>query len=176
MRSGFISVSEKLLVDHCPHHRSFSMHLTLFILFAIAAMSVGVILPQQQLERRDTMLNTGPGCIPYLDPEAYLQNQYTVLEWYSGGGPTLSRNDLTSCLNEYGCGNFSDSWTGNICGGRGWFKGFPSSKTSSTDCFKELAPWVLLNGIHSGNTYYKAQLGRNGCYMGYNYPELDSSQ
>ena len=151
------------------------MHFTLFSLFALAAVSTGVIIPQQ-LERRDTMLNTDPGCISYLDPEALLENQDNVLQWYSGGGPGLSHLDLTSCLNEYGCGNFSDSWTGNVCGGRGWFKGPPSSKISSTECFKELAPWVLLMGIQSGNTYYMARLGRNGCYMGYNEPESDSSQ
>ena len=151
------------------------MHHTLLILFALAAASVGIGLPQRHLRQRDTMLNTDPGCIPYTDPRARLENQNNVIQWYSGGSPTLSQLDLTSCLNDYGCGNFSESWTGNICGGRGWFKGPPNSKTSNNECFQELAPWVLLNGIQSGNAYYKAQLGRKGCYMGYNDPAAISS-
>lgn len=116
------------------------MHHALLILFALAAMSMGINLPQRHLERRDTTLNTGPGCISYTDPSALLQNQNTVTEQSSGGSPTLSQLDLATCLNEYGCGNFANSWDGNVCGGRGWFKGPPNSKTSNTQCYQVLAP------------------------------------
>ena len=141
------------------------MHPMLLILFALAATSFGIILPHQDLKIRDSMLNTSPGCISYTDPRALLENQNSVLEWYSGGSPALGQQDLTGCLNEYGCGDFSNSWNGNVCGGRGWFKGPPDSKTSNVECFQELAPWVLAHGIQTGNSYYKAQLGRGGCYM-----------
>ena len=150
------------------------MHHTLLILFALAATSMGIGLPQRNLERRDTMLNTGTGCISYIDPNVYLQNQGVVTEQYSSGSSGLSRLDLSTCLDDYGCGNFSDSWNGNVCGGRGWFKGPPTNKISSSECYQELAPWVLLNGIQAGNTYYKAMLGRY-CYMGYNDPSPDAS-
>lgn len=147
------------------------MHHTLLVLFALAATSVAISLPARHLEPRERMLNTGADCIPYIDPRVLLQNQWKVMQWYSGYSSALNDLELTDCLNEYGCGNFSNSWQGNVCGGRGWFKGPPSSKSSSTKCFQELAPWVLLQGIKSGNTYYKAQLARNDCYMGYNDPE-----
>ena len=78
---------------------------------------------------------------------------------------------MTNCLNEYGCRNFFNSWRGNVCGGRGWFKGPPNVKTSSTKCCKDLAPWVLLNSIRGANTYYKAMLGKHDCYMGYRNPD-----
>lgn len=148
------------------------MRHTLLILFALAATSMGINLSERNLERRDDMLNTGPGCISYTNPGALLQNQNTVTEQYSGGSPALSQIDLTTCLNEYGCGNFSNSWNGNVCGGRGWFKGPPSSKTSNSQCYQELAPWVLMNGIQAGNTYYKATFGKD-CFMGYNNPDPD---
>lgn len=152
------------------------MHHMHFILFALAATSMGIDLPQRSLERRDTMLNTGPGCISYTDPDALLQNENTVTQQYSEGGPALSQPDLTTCLNEYGCGTFSNSWNGNVCGGRGWFKGPPDSKANNTECYQALAPWVLLNGIKARNTYYKAMLGHH-CYMGYNDPgPVSSSQ
>ena len=151
------------------------MHTMLLMLFAFAATSMGISLPQRGLERRDSMLNTNTGCVSYVDPSERLDNENTVLQWYSDQTMALSLSDWTSCLNEYGCGNFSDSWNGNVCGGRGWFKGPPSSKTSATDCFQQLAPWVLMQGIRGGSTYYKAQLGRSGCYMGYNDPGSDSS-
>ena len=150
------------------------MHHTLIVLFALAATSMGISLPQQNLERRDRMLNTGPGCISFTDPSVLLDNQQSVTQQYSGGSPALSQLDLTSCLNDYGCGNFSNSWNGNVCGGRGWFKGPPNSKTSNSECYQVLAPWVLLNGIQAGNTYYKAKIG-NQCYMGYNDPDPDTS-
>lgn len=150
------------------------MYHTLLVLFALAAASMGIRPSQQNLERRDDMLNTSPGCISYTDPSALLQNQNTVTEQYSGGSTALSQLDLSTCLNDYGCGNFSNSWNGNVCGGRGWFKGPPSSKTSSSHCYQELAPWVLISGIKEGNTYYKAMLGK-ACYMGYNDPDPDPS-
>ena len=146
----------------------------LFILLLLAAKSTGISIPQEDLERRDYMLNTGPGCISYPDPAALLENQNTVTQQYSGGSPAISQSDLTTCLNEYGCGNFSASWNGNVCGGRGWFKGPPNAKTSESECYQDLAPWVLLNGIQAGNTCYKAMLGK-GCYMGYNDPQPDTS-
>lgn len=151
------------------------MHHTLLIMLTLAATSSGLRLPQRHLEPRDTMLNTGPGCASYLDPDVALMDQNSVTQWYSMGSPALSQSGLTNCLNEYGCGNFSNSWNGNVCGGRGWFKGPPSSKTSSDECYHVLAPWILLNGIRSGSTYYKAMLGRKGCYMGYNDPDPDPS-
>ncbi|CAF9934674.1 MAG: hypothetical protein ALECFALPRED_006057 [Alectoria fallacina] len=150
------------------------MHFTLIILFALAATSMGTVVPQRNLEHRDDMLNTGPTCISYTDPSALLQNQNTVTEQSSGGSPALNQQDLTSCLNDYGCGNFANSWNGNICGGRGWFKGPPNSKTSNSKCYQELAPWVLMDGIQAGNTHYKAMFA-NDCYMGYNDPDPDPS-
>lgn len=150
------------------------MHHTIVILFALAATSMGINLPQPYLERRDQTLNTGPGCISYTDPSALLLNQNTVTEAFSGGSSTLSQSDLATCLNEYGCGNFANSWDGSVCGGRGWFKGPPNSKTSNTECYQVLAPWVLLNGIREGQTYYKAMFGHD-CYMGFNDPGPDSS-
>lgn len=144
----------------------------ILILFSLAATSVGIVLPRQNLERRDRMLNTGTGCISYTDPSVLLLYQSVVTQQYSGGSATLSQLDLTTCLNDYGCGRFSNSWDGNVCGGRGWFKGPPGSKTSNYDCFQMLAPWVLENGIQAGNTYYEATLGKD-CYMGYNDPGPD---
>ena len=154
--------------------RTTVMYQTFLILFALVAQSMGNSLSQRHLEPRDTMLNTGPGCVSYTSPSAVLLYQSTVTQEYSGGSVALSSADLTTCLNEYGCGVFSDSWQGNVCGGRGWFKGPPSSTKSSKGCYQDLAPWVLLNGIQAGNTYYQATLGK-GCYMGYNDPESDSS-
>ena len=150
------------------------MYNTFLILFALVAQSMGISLSQRHPERRDTMLNTDSGCVSYTSPYAVLLYQSTVTQQYSGGSVALNSVDLTTCLNEYGCGIFSDSWQGNVCGGRGWFKGPPSNDTSSSECYRDLAPWVLLNGIQAGNTYYKAMLGKH-CYMGYNEPESDSS-
>ena len=148
------------------------MHHTFLILFALGATSMGISLPQRSLERRARMLNAGPGCISYTDPSALLLNQNMVTEQYSGGSPAFSQLGLSTCLNDYGCGRFSNSWDGSVCGGRGWFKGPPNSETSNSQCYQALAPWVLLNGIQAGNTYYKAMLGRD-CYMGYNDPDPD---
>ena len=148
------------------------MHQTLLILLALAATSMGIALPQQSPERRDALLNTAPGCNPYTDPSVILYNQNSVAEDYSTGGPALTQADLTTCLNEYGCGTFSTSWNGNVCGGRGWFKGPPSSE-NSTQCYQDLAPYVLERGIGQGYSYYKA--GLKHCYMGYNDPGPDSS-
>lgn len=145
----------------------------LLVLFALAAISVKMSISQQHLERRDTWLNTAPGCISYLDPQVGLGSTTSVTEQYSDGWSALDQDGLTNCLNDYGCGNFSNSWTGNICGGRGWFKGPSGGKTSSTTCFQKLAPWVLMNGIKGGNTYYKAMLARDDCYMGYKDPDPD---
>lgn len=147
----------------------------LLMLFAFAATSMGASLPLRTSEKRDTMLNTSPGCISYKAPSAYLDNHNDVLEWYSDKTIALSQLDWTTCLDDYGCGNFSQSWDGNVCGGRGWFKGPPNSKTSASECFRQLAPWVLSQGINSGDAYYKAQLGRDGCYMGYNDPGSDTT-
>ena len=148
------------------------MHRMLLTLFAFAAASVEISLSQNH-EQRDSMLNTGPACISYVDPRVGLRSANSVTHQYSSGGPALSQVELTTCLNEYGCGTFSNSWNGNVCGGRGWFKGPPGSKISSAECFQVLAPWVLLNGIWGGNTYYKAMLGKHDCYLGYNEPEPD---
>ena len=150
------------------------MRNTFLILFALFAQSIGISLAQRHLERRDSMLNTNPGCVSYTSPYLILLYQSVVTQEYSGGSVALSSVDLTTCLNEYGCGVFSDSWQGNVCGRRGWFKGPPSNETSSNKCYHDLAPWVLLNGIQGRNTYYKATLGKD-CYMGYNDPESDSS-
>lgn len=116
------------------------MHHTSHILFALAATSMCSKLPHRYLEKRDQMLNTGPGCISYTNPSALLPDQNSVTEQFSGGSPSLNQLDLTTCLNEYGCGNFANSWDGNVCGGRGWFKGPPNSKTSNTHCYQVLAP------------------------------------
>lgn len=116
------------------------MHYTLLILFALAATSVGISLPERHPQRRDDLLNTGPGCISYTNPSALLQDQNTVTEQSSAGSPALNQLDLTTCLNEFGCGSFSNSWDGNVCGGRGWFKGPPNSKTSNSECYQKLAP------------------------------------
>lgn len=151
------------------------MHRILLALFALAAISVEMSLSQQHLEQRDTWLNNGPGCISYLDPHVGLGSTTSVTEQYSDNWSALDQDGLTSCLNDYGCGNFSNSWTGNVCGGRGWFKGQSGSDTSSTTCFQKLAPWVLLNGIRGGNAYYKATLARNDCYMGYKDPDPEPS-
>ena len=147
------------------------MYYTLYVLFALVATSISRNLPQRLLEQREGRLNTGPGCISYMDPHVALENQQNVLESYSEGSLASSQQELTDCLNEYGCGNFSNSWSGNVCGGRGWFKGPPSSTWSSSSCFQHLAPWVLLDGIMMKNAYYKAVLGRHDCYMGFNEPE-----
>ena len=148
------------------------MHHTILILFALAAMSMGIIISQPKLEQRERQLNTGPYCLSYTDPRVILFNQGLVTQQYSGNSAALSQLELTNCLNDYGCGRFSDSWDGNVCGGRGWFKGPPDSKTSNSECYQILAPWVLLNGIQSGSGYYKAMLGKH-CYMGYNDPGSD---
>ena len=128
------------------------MHHTILILFALAATSMSINLPQRCLERRDQTLNTGPDCISYTNPSAFLPDQNSVTEQFSGGSPKLNELDLATCLNDYGCGNFANSWDGNVCGGRGWFKGPPNSKTSNTQCYQVLAPCTYFRPSFSFGT------------------------
>lgn len=148
------------------------MKYQILVLFAFAATSFASFLPKPSLEGRSD--NSNLGCVSYQGPSAGLPAQQSVtFREKDGGLPVSAQDTMISCLNAYGCGDFANSWNGNICGGRGWFKGTSNDKISADYCYEILAPWIIKQGILAGSSDFQADFrkGVKGhCWMGYNDP------
>ncbi|MCJ1453868.1 hypothetical protein MMC28_004217 [Mycoblastus sanguinarius] len=161
------------------------MHLQLLILFALATASTPTVLPERKFNiPPESSLNNlperslnglpyvpSPGPIPYPNPLHGFPNEQSVTSNDKHDGlSNVNIQNLTDCLNDFGSGQFYDTWDGNNCGGMGWFKGASNGKINTYDCYQICATWLLGMGIQRGSTDYQCDFrtGTKGhCWMGY---------
>ncbi|KAL6721549.1 hypothetical protein ACLMJK_000653 [Lecanora helva] len=144
------------------------MHYLIILIFAALATATPVDRTQHLLPRANRVDYPGP--IPYLNPKHGFPNQEDVTSNNKHFGLATSQDDMKACLVAYGSDRFYDSWSGNICGSMGWFKGSKNDDMDPYDCYQTCATYVEGEGILNDVKDYQCDFERGvhgHCWMGY---------